>query len=209
MTLPRWTRTLAALALAGLIATGCSDEGDEAEAGDTGADVEAAAGDAGDGAGASSGECAGTELTVTNLATGETTSLADPFAHTMVDDTLYNIYATDYGLGSDDLDGYTPEPEGGQNAVIIAINAFGAGDGSELEPLQVGEEIEWTSTGDGTTKALLVTLVTSEENYNQAASPHAGGTVTITGVGGAVCGEIDYRDADKELTGTFEAPVTG
>jgi hypothetical protein len=31
--------------------------------------------------------------------------------------------------------------------------------------------------------------------------------VTITAVGDTVCGTIEYRDGEKSLNGTFEAPT--
>lgn len=197
---PVLARSAGLVAVVGLLIAGCSDESEDDAASPTSENPAEEAG--------SSGECGGTELTFTNRATGETGTARSAFARTVMDDTLYNVYASDYGLQPDDVSSYRIEPPADGHALLIAINAFGAGDGSGLEPLAVGEEISWTATGDGTTKALLVTLATSDEIYDRAESPEAGGTLTVTAVGDAICGELRYEDADKEVSGTFEAPVT-
>lgn len=194
-------RVATALALAALLGAGCS--------GDDDAGAEAPADETGDTTAAAEGDCAGTSLAFTIRATGETGTVDGAFAKPVIEDTLFNIYASDHGLEPEDVDSYRIEPPPGGHALLVAINAFGAGDGSRLEPLAVGEQIDWTATGDGTTKALLVTLATSEETYDRAESPEAGGTLTVTAVGDVICGELSYEDADKEVSGTFEAPVTG
>jgi hypothetical protein len=152
-----------------------------------------------------SGECAGTDLTVTDVASGESFQLTSAVAHSGHAGAIYVTYAADYEIGEDDLGSFFPEVSEGENVAVIQLTSFGSA--ADLEPLEPGTEIEVVfGLPQGLT--FLVAYLTGDERHDSASEADTTGRMEVTAVGGAFCAEIDYVDADKELSGTIEAPVT-
>jgi hypothetical protein len=85
----------------------------------------------------------------------------------------------------------------------LAATVFNAPDPEALEPIAVGDEISYVEEFGNLT--IRVTAQTGEDLHG--VNMEAEGTLTVTAVGDTFCGTVDYRDEEKTLTGTFEAPV--
>jgi hypothetical protein len=195
------------LGLALVMAAACGgDDGGGNASGATAAENGTGTAPASDGdADAVSGECAGTDLTVTDVASGESFQLTSAVAHSGHDGAIYVAYAADWEISEDDLRSFYPEVAEGQNVGIVQLTSFGSAE--DLETLEAGTEIEALF---GLPQGLTfgVVYLTAEATHASATESETTGRLEVTAVGGAFCAEIDYADADKELSGTIEAPVT-
>ena len=210
------SRRLAALATALLLPlslfTACSDDGDSSSDSDptTEAPADGSAGDgtdAGDGEGegdgevASAGTCDGTD--VTGTVGGADFTATSAAAVSLEGGKAYTLYLADFDLSVDDLGYSNPEVADGNTMVMVAVTVFDAPDPDAVEPVAVGDEIEWVDEYGVRT----FTVVGQAGDTSLGDRTGASGTVTVTAVGDNFCGTVEYTDGEKSISGTFEAPT--
>jgi hypothetical protein len=203
---PHPSRSRTRVVLAALVAVvpalaACGDDN-----GDGGADgsvaapaVEAAAQEEVD------GRCNGTDLSFANHDAEVSGTATTALARSSYDGGIYEAHVADFDLGEDDLRSWRPDvPEGG-NVLTIQLTVFNADE--DPEPILPGAELDLTSYFRELT--FLVRHFTTDADWSEARDigGETVGTLTITGVGDTFCFEVDYRDQDKEVAGTVEAPV--
>ena len=149
-----------------------------------------------------SGECPGTDATVTITKPGDTQKLTHAGGVSLSDGAAYTVYLADSEIDPAKISMVeTPKPSEGQHLVTVAITVFNP-EGTP-EPIAAGTKIPFTD--DFGVLTFRVIDDTVDTSYNRAED--AKGDVTVTKVGDTVCFAIDYTDAEKTLTGTVEAPV--
>lgn len=52
-------------------------------------------------------------------------------------------------------------------------------------------------------------LLDGPERFNQSTGDASTGTMTVDAVGDTFCAQVDFVDHDKQIVGTFDAPVIG
>lgn len=150
------------------------------------------------------GSCGETALDFTSTATGASGTATSAVAVTRNDGALYNVYVADYELTEADVTSFYPEVPDGANVVLVQFTVFNAS--GPLDPIAAGTEVDWAvGVDDGLT--FLVGHLTDDERFTEATNDTTEGRVTVTGVGERLCLDIDYRDEDKEVSGTVAATV--
>jgi len=151
--------------------------------------------------------CPATDLAVTNHTTGDTATTTEATARTVREGALYHLHIASFELDTDELAwrGRVEVPAG-EHLVQVQMTAFNVTDEDDLPALTVGAEFEPVFGQDGVT-TFLVSHHTHDHAYELARPDETRGHLTITGLGGVVCAEIDYTDADKTVTGTLRAPI--
>lgn len=152
-------------------------------------------------------DCPATSVVVTNHTTGDTATTTAAAARTVRDRALYDLYVASFELDADELArrGRVDVPAE-EHLVHVQMTAFNVTADDELAPLAVGSEIVPVFGQDGIT-TFLVGHHTHEQAYGLAREDDTSGRLAITGLGGVVCAEIDYTDADKTVSGTIRAPI--
>jgi hypothetical protein len=193
---------LPALLVSSLALAACSDDDGDSAASDGADTASTEAGESGDG----DGTCEGTDLEGT-IDTGDATvsfSGGDAVAVSLEDGVAYTVYLADFDLDPEAISSFSnPEVAEGDTMFTLAATVFNAPDPEALEPIAVGDEISYVEEFGNLT--IRVTAQTGEDLHG--VNMEAEGTLTVTAVGDTFCGTVDYRDEEKTLTGTFEAPV--
>ena len=195
-----------ALLLAGLLvfslalaACGGDDDGDADGGGDSPAENSTPAVASGEPSGGG-GDCAGTNLVLNNLTTGESVAVTSTAAVSLGGGAAYTAYAGDFDIDPADISMIAnPAVPADGNLVIVAVTIFNATDAPE--PLEAGTTIEHTT--DFGVLTFVVTQQAGETMYGNGTN--GAGSLTVTSVGESFCFEVDYADGEKELSGTFEA----
>ena len=121
----------------------------------------------------------------------------------------YTIYMADYEIQDSDIGIVsTPQPGPGQTLVTLFITIFNSGPNPPaIEP---GTEIEFTP--DFGVLTFRVTIQRGDEKFDTYSE--ARGLVTVSDVGGSVCGTVTYEDTmngfdeiQNQLDGPFGAVV--
>ncbi|MGK2949929.1 MAG: hypothetical protein ACSLFP_15260 [Acidimicrobiales bacterium] len=190
----RWA-TAATLGLA-LVLAGCGDDGGDGDAGASGDPTDTTVGD-------DTSTCAETDLTLTNRASGTSFDASSTAAVSLEGGAAFTAYAADFDLELDDISLFSsPEVPADGNLATIAVTVFNSEE--ELDPLEAGQVVTHDTSEFGIL-TFVVTANAGEELYGNNLGGE--GELTITAVGDRFCAEIDYRDDEKELTGTLSAPV--
>ncbi len=149
-----------------------------------------------------SGSCPATDLAFTNLDTGETVELTSTAAVSLSDGAGYTAYAADFDVSPDDISlASAPVAPEGKNLVTLAVTVFNAPE--DPPPVEAGTQITYTDEFGVLTFVVLHS--TADETFGDNAG--ATGIVSISSVGDRFCAEVDYRDDQKELSGTIAADV--
>jgi hypothetical protein len=190
-------------------ASGGSDNGSEGETGGDAGENGAGEND-GDAGGNGGGDCAGTRATGTYPGGdfSATSALAVPFDGGLA----WTAFLADFDLDPDDLASALSSTTGGRaipdgfvpgGSVLFSVALTTPVPIEEPGPIEPGTVDAWASGVEGL--AFVVVAAAGEETFGTLFG--ADGTVTVTSVGDRLCGEIDYTDGEKSLTGTFEAPA--
>ena len=147
--------------------------------------------------------CEGTDLTYTNVATGDTVDLSSSTAVSLSDAAAYTAYAADFELAPDDVSIVSgPEVPADGTMAMISVTIFNA-EGTPA-PIEVGTVVEHDTSEFG----ILTFVVVVNEGAEALGNNEGGeGELTITSVGDRFCAEVRYADAEKEIVGTLEAAV--
>ena len=196
---PTWGRVAALLVVAGLTAACGDDADDEASSGGDGpAEVTSTAP-----ADAGGGDCAGTDLTVTDAATGAAVELTSTAAVSLEGGAAYTAYGADFELDAEEISLFaSPTVPADGTMATLAITVFNAEE--DLAPLEAGQVVRHDMSELG-----ILTFVVTVNQGEELLGNNSGGAgeLTLTAVGDTLCVEVDYADEEKSLTGTLEAPV--
>lgn len=181
-------RRISALALAPLAAltllAGCGGSDDSEEAG------------------SATDACEGTALEYTNVATGETISLENAAAVSLVGGGAYTVYAADFDIDEDSISALSnPTVPADGNMATIALTIFNATE--DPDPIEAGTTIDYTRDFG----VLTFTIVHNLGETVFGTSTDATGAVEVGAVGDTVCLDVDYSDGEKAYAGTVEAAV--
>lgn len=152
-----------------------------------------------------SSDCAGTDLSFTNLETGASGTATAALAERIFDGGLYTVHAADFDIDEDDLKSWRPEVPDGNNVITIQLTVFNASD--PPQPVEAGRTLEATIEPDVLT--FVTRHFTADDDWSQAdlGTEDLTRELSITAVGDTFCFEIDYADQEKEISGTVAAPV--
>lgn len=193
----RWIKVAAALGAIGLVLGGCGDDGTDSAGSDDAPSDEAGSSDEA----ADAGECAGTDVTISGP--GGDVEVISSAAVSLVDGAAYTVYLADFELDGDAITMFSaPEIPDDGSLATVAVTIFNAEE--DPAPIEQGTTVEWTSDFGVLTYAF--TIEEGEELHGT--NTGAEGTLEITAVGDTFCGDIDYTDGEKSISGTIEAPVT-
>lgn len=147
--------------------------------------------------------CEGTDLEVTNATTGTTFEVTDTAAVSLEDGAAYTAYLADFEIDPAEVTAFdSPTVPDGANMATFFITVFNAE--AVPEPVEAGTEIEYTPDFGVLTFSVVLSAGGEQFGNNLGGA----GTATVTSVGDVLCVEVDYADAEKSVTGTFEAEVT-
>lgn len=184
------------IALALFTSAGCGSSGSSAGSKSDAGKTTTTAGDK------ASGECDGTDATVTVTKTGETAKFDHAGGVSLSGGAAYTVYLSDSEIDPSKITyAETPKPVAGHHLTTVAITVFNA-EGTP-KPITAGTKIPFSPDFGVLTYRVIDDTV--DESYNSAED--AKGDVTVTNVGDKVCFTVDYTDAEKTLKGTVEAPV--
>lgn len=149
------------------------------------------------------GHCSTTSATGSSPA-NDSFSATGGVGVSLEDGKAYTIYLTDFDVSLEDVSFVrAPSVPDGGTMFTVAVTVFNAPDVDSLEPVAVGQTIDYTSEWE----VLTFTVMATDAAGTHGTATDAGGTIEVTGIGGAFCGTIVYADGEKSLSGSFEIPV--
>lgn len=181
---------------ASLVLAGCSGGSSSSKAKlDSGSATTAAAT-------SSDGSCA--EQSITGTVDNSSFTGTASVAVSLEKGKAYTLYVTDFPISTSDISMVaSPEVPAGKTLFMVADTVFNAPDPSAVEAVAPGDKVEWTSKFGVRTFTVMAQVGAKPHGNNSGGK----GTLEVTKVGDLFCGTIEYHDDEKELSGTFAAPV--
>ncbi len=151
----------------------------------------------------SSGDCKGTDTTVTIAETSDATTFDHAAGVSLSGGAAYTVYLSDAEIDPGSISMVnTPKPTDGHDLATVALTVFNAK--GTPPPIEAGATIAYTP--DFGVLTFRVIDDTVGKTYGQ--EQNASGDVKVTAVGDTLCFTIDYSDDEKSMSGTVEAPVS-
>lgn len=143
-----------------------------------------------------------TNLTFTDLASNAQVVLTHGAAVSFLDGAAYTAFASDQPVDASEITLTTaPTPGEGATLASLFVTRFNAS-AEQVAPIPVGTVVS-PSGGDG---ELVFGVVVQRKNVNMGNSMDASGTLTVNQIGDSLCFDIDYKDTEKQMVGTFQSP---